>query len=220
MKQNTFFTIIYLLIALANIAAGFLDNDLLRYIFKPLIMISLLTWSVFWPDRRFVQRKVVFQIGMALACAGDIFLMLDGFFLQGLGAFLIMQLLYVATFWKEIRFPFAAGPLLFRVFGMTAVLVLILIVVLPHMTDPVLKAAVTVYAFVITLMALFASLRNSQVSNTSFIWVLSGAGLFMVSDTLIAFNAFVTKLADSHFWVMSTYMIAQFAIVRGMLKTR
>jgi uncharacterized membrane protein YhhN len=44
-----------------------------------------------------------------------------------------------------------------------------------------------------------------------------GAGFFMLSDTLLALNKFVTPLPLAPLWVLATYYAAQVLIVRGLL---
>jgi uncharacterized membrane protein YhhN len=49
--------------------------------------------------------------------------------------------------------------------------------------------------------------------------VALGAGFFMLSDTLLAINRFVSPLPMSQVWVLSTYYVAQVLIVVGMLRS-
>jgi hypothetical protein len=50
--------------------------------------------------------------------------------------------------------------------------------------------------------------------------VALGAGFFMLSDTLLAINRFVSPLPMSQVWVLSTYYAAQVLIVGGMLRAQ
>lgn len=220
MSKDRFFIAAYLLIALVILSADAAGYSGTRYFFKPLIMIGLLLWSFFTPDKREVSKKQVFGLGMVFACAGDIFLMWKGYFLHGLGAFLVMQVLYIAVFSKEITRPLRPASALVKGGAVLLALAFILAAVMGGLTEPALKIAVPVYAFTISLMTFSASLRDLRVSRASYFWVLAGAVCFMISDTLIAFNSFVSPVPNQHFWIMSTYMAAQFSIVKGLLKTR
>ena len=49
-------------------------------------------------------------------------------------------------------------------------------------------------------------------------WVAVGACVFMVSDSLIAINKFVTPVALSSLWILVTYYCAQMLIVHHSRK--
>jgi len=86
--------------------------------------------------------------------------------------------------------------------------------------DPVLKMAVAAYVGVISLMAAQAigraTVQGSQDSGAG--WVALGACVFMVSDSLIAINKFVTPVALSSLWILATYYVAQLLIVHNARK--
>lgn len=81
----------------------------------------------------------------------------------------------------------------------------------------VMKVPVAAYTVVITAMLLAALNRYGKVGRVSFLLVAAGAALFVASDSLIAINRFHTKLDHATLSVMSTYVIAQYLIVRGCL---
>ena len=66
---------------------------------KPMIMGSLLGFYIYTVR----NQSPIFILAIIFAMLGDIFLMFgtDSFFIIGLSCFLIMQLLYVITFWKD-----------------------------------------------------------------------------------------------------------------------
>ena len=53
-------------------------------------------------------------------------------------------------------------------------------------------------------------LRDAHASG-----VAAGAGLFMVSDALLAIDRFAQPLPMAAFWVLASYYAAQFLIVRN-----
>lgn len=81
-----------------------------------------------------------------------------------------------------------------------------------------LRLPVAAYVTVIALMAAQAMGRAAMLRTPGSIWVAVGAGFFMLSDTLLALNKFVSPLPLSQLWVLSTYYIAQVLIVRGLLR--
>lgn len=220
MNRDRIFIALYALIALLVLLAAVAGLRWLHLLTKPLIMITLLGWAVLSADSRpLKKKKPAFLAGLVFAWIGDVFLMFDGFFLHGLAAFLVMQVLYIFVFSGEIRRPLPLFSVFLKALILTMALGLILMIVMPHLSDAVLRMAVPVYAFTITAMT-FAAFLRTGMSSLSFRMVTVGAVLFMVSDTLIALNAFVQPVAHHHLWIMSTYMIAQFSIVKGMLKVR
>ena len=49
-------------------------------------------------------------------------------------------------------------------------------------------------------------------------WVLIGAVFFVTSDSILAINKFYCPVPNPLLWIMSTYLIAQFCLVKGILK--
>ena len=76
------------------------------------------------------------------------------------------------------------------------------------------------YMLVILTMATSAYLRRDNVGKVSYNFVLIGAILFLISDSLLAVNKFYTPLAYSNISIMFTYAFAQLFIVFGLLKQR
>ena len=54
--------------------------------------------------------------------------------------------------------------------------------------------------------------------NSSKYIVLLGAVFFVTSDSILAINKFHSPITLATFWIMLTYLIAQFCITYGILK--
>jgi len=80
-----------------------------------------------------------------------------------------------------------------------------------------MKIPVWVYALVIVTMFYSASLTllRPQWDSSAVILVISGAFLFVLSDTLLAYDRFVARIDGV--WVMITYHVAQIAIAGAVL---
>lgn len=146
---------------------------------------------------------------LVLSGTGDILLSLDGLFIPGLGAFLLAQLTYTALFltqfrWRVGRLPWAAVIL---AYALACTLFII-----PQTGD--LQLVTLVYMIAISLMAISAGFRD----DSQFLWVALGALIFMVSDTLIAIDKFVSPFAGSGVAIMATYYIAQLLICVGVIR--
>lgn len=48
--------------------------------------------------------------------------------------------------------------------------------------------------------------------------MLLGAAFFVTSDSILAINKFHAQIPLASFWIMITYLIAQFCITDGILK--
>ncbi len=60
--------------------------------------------------------------------------------------------------------------------------------------------------------------RKAKVNTKSFILVLSGAALFVISDSFIAMTLFVKRFWFSELLIGIPYFTAQFLIVQGLLR--
>jgi uncharacterized membrane protein YhhN len=60
--------------------------------------------------------------------------------------------------------------------------------------------------------------RNGRTSALSYSLTLFGALLFLTSDAILGLNRFVGPIENSHFFVMLTYIFAQWFIIEGLIK--
>ncbi|MCE7039520.1 lysoplasmalogenase [Dyadobacter sp. CY312] len=222
MKSKHLFTILYILIAVTEISADLAGLVWLVYIFKPLIILSLLVFVLKRQRISSTKKPVLFLAALVFALLGDILLMIQGvdLFIPGLGSFLMMQLLYIVLFRSDISSSIYVrtnikSALLFLVFALG-----LYVILFPYLPDPVMRTAVAIYALSIASMAWMAWLRKSFVSRTSFKMVFAGALFFMLSDSLIAIDRFLISVPFNTIWVMSTYAAAQYLIIMGILKTK
>jgi len=68
------------------------------------------------------------------------------------------------------------------------------------------------------LMLLSALNRYGKVNGLSYILVVIGAMLFVISDSLIAVNKFHMKINFAGVMIMITYVTAQYLIVLGCIR--
>jgi len=80
-----------------------------------------------------------------------------------------------------------------------------------------LKAPVLLYATALMLMVMTAIFRYGRTSDKSFRFILFGAILFMASDSTLAMNKFYSPVPFAGIWIMTTYIVAQYLIVRGAI---
>jgi len=223
------FAFFYFALGLTEIYVELRGIAFLKYGLKPLLMISL---AIFY----FTQSKAASKFDKLIITAlvfslfGDIALMLPPdskqlSFMAGLVSFLIAHVFYILGFAnniKESQKPLKAGEIFasalpFLAFGVSFFL---------YMKDDLHKMLLPVlfYTSVICTMGTTAALRNKRVNAASFIWVLAGAIIFILSDSTIALSKFVfspeNPLPYARLIIMALYITAQYLIAVGSLKKR
>lgn len=156
-------------------------------------------------------------LGLVFSTGGDILLLLEKnqgplFFYLGLGSFLIAQLFYIRTFLLlgPIRIPRTWGLLY-------ALYYLVFIGLLYAAMDPPLLIAVVLYGLTLTAMA-WNSWRTSGGTSLVSNLAVAGAILFVASDSLLAINRFSSPVPSAGFWIMTTYILAQYLIAEGIAR--
>ncbi|TDB65995.1 lysoplasmalogenase [Arundinibacter roseus] len=177
---------------------------------KPLLMPFLI--GLVWQKSRSFKGNELLLSALLFSWLGDILLMFSGemYFLAGLGAFLVAQLVYIRLFSKTATFE------LIRALPFLAYMGLVLGGPLHGTLPEPLQVPIYFYMGAIISMGIMAALRLGQLPGYDF--VLVGAILFILSDSFIALNKFSTPIPYSGIWVMLTYGLAQFFIVWGCLK--
>lgn len=150
---------------------------------------------------------------LCLSALGDVLLALDfpNQFVFGLGAFLLAQLTYATNFLRAADFRCKRSAL--RGLPLIGAALLLAQLLLPATGE--LAPAVLVYLLAILAMALAAAAHRGDSAA-----LFAGAAIFMVSDTLIALNKFVTPLPLSGTAIMLTYYGAQALLLYGIGRAR
>jgi uncharacterized membrane protein YhhN len=183
---------------------------------------SLILPLLIWLYLRFIGGKgnrfhSLIIIALVFSWIGDVTLQLtqfhESFFLVGLGIYLITQLIYLVAF---IITP-GKNVLFFRKIYLLVPVALygwgILFLLSEGLGD--MKGPVTIYTVVILSMLLAAANRETKVNRQSFLLVLAGAILFVLSDSLIAINKFTQPFELARIASMSSYITAQYLIATG-----
>lgn len=214
------FLLAYLVLALLELYAETLlpERPALRLFAKPALLTALSLYFFLQTRGRRTRRDAVFQTALAFAWLGDVLLMREDGFLAGLGAFLVMQVLYAVVFWKTpFRFLWQLPSRRVRVATVLLLLFAAWVFLKIQPNLGALTVPVAAYLLVILTMALAAFNRLGRVPTVSFRLVAVGAVLFVISDGCIA----LTRFGDAGWlsWlVMPTYAAAQYLIVEGVLR--
>lgn len=212
LKTYIGFCILYLSILFLNMQ-GF---DLyMKPLILPFLMI-LVTFSKNFPTKKTLLTALLFS------WIGDVILLFSDkgelYFIFGLVSFLVSHLVYIVFFNKQqttrendSKVQFWLG--VFLILGYFAFMIFTLFPKLGPLKIPVL-----VYAIVITTMLFFAFKGSLKWSIPANKYIFVGAIVFVSSDSVLAFNKFYTPIEHASFYIMATYCLAQYLIVKGILK--
>ncbi|WP_406107695.1 lysoplasmalogenase [Streptomyces sp. NBC_01003] len=177
-------------------------TDLVHAVAKPLLMPLLAASVVVRGGPRLLTAALLFGWG------GDLLLLFDAdlAFLAGMGSFAAGHVCYLVLF-KRAGTPRARGGLLAAAYGIALVTTVALL--WPDLPAD-MRGPVAGYSLLLTAMA-YGSSRMGRTAG----W---GGALFLLSDTLIATGvADWPQLPRPDFWVMLTYVAAQYLLARGVL---
>ena len=171
-----------------------------------IIPIGLLAWAALNAGSSKV-RSILLTALFFSAC-GDLLLAFD-LFIYGVAAFLLAQLSYAIIFksyWQGIYNRWQLSLLLI-IYMLVMVWLLI-----PNLGD--LQLPVMAYFLAIATMGLLAVQSSLPMR-----WAVMGAVLFIISDSFIAINKFISPFPFESYWIMSSYYAAQFMLVTGFIKS-
>lgn len=209
---------LYSVVLLAHLIGIGMDNEVLARLTKPHLMVIL--GFLMWEQTRGIKNRLitVFIAAQFFSWCGDILLMntvTPVFFLYGLGAFLLAQLLYSFFFYRimqkeKIKFSWL---LFFPVLIYYSVLISWLAPQLGALKTPVI-----IYGAIISTMLLLALHMLYMPAVRSGRLFMVGALLFVASDSALAINKFSSPFPESGLVIMITYGLAQFFLAAGALQ--
>lgn len=217
LKRNGTF-IFYFLLVFLNLWAAWFKIDGLNLITKPLLLPTLIGIVLLAGKKNGL--RFIFIAALLFSSLGDVLLLFvnenANFFIGGLISFLLAHMAYI-IFFTKIKGESRAKPKLFYLY---IFLVIVFCVELLYVLFPglgTMKIPVTIYAVVISLMLMVSMFIYFKVSPVAGKYFVSGALLFVASDSLLAFNKFYMPFFQAGFFIMLTYCLAQFCLVKGYI---
>lgn len=167
--------------------------------------------------------STLITVGLIFCSGGDIFLEMEAeaegpredLFVYGLASFLVGHLFYIAAFHTGLHF---VSMLPFYGYGL-----MMFFLLWDNIPDKML-GPVFGYAMVIATMAHKAWARSDTKigTSTSQSYAIAGAFIFVLSDSIIAWNKFGGKdmppIPNGKLWVMLTYYTAQLFISASVVE--
>jgi len=207
----------YIVIVVLDLISSSIEElGVFRYFTKPSILITLLIFFV--KNSSGLTKKInkYMLLAIIFSLMGDVFLLFDKidslFFIGGLASFLMAHIFYVLVFAKNRNKD--RKRIVFLIFTLVYGVILFCVI---QKSLKALFVPVLIYMIIILIMSNMAYLRKGVVPQLSYSLVFIGSLFFMLSDSLLAINMFYTTLFMGNILIMSTYAIAQFLIVYGVL---
>lgn len=165
------------------------------------------------------RMHLIMFAGLTFSWAGDVVLELSKYnnamFILGLVCFLLAHIMYLTVFFIT---PGNNSILSSRIYLLLPVIIYGVILVSCLFDDLAeMRLPVILYTIIILTMLTGAINRKGKVDKSSFYLVLTGAILFVISDSVLAVSKFSLPFASSGIVIMSTYIIAQYLIVAGYI---
>ena len=215
MKKN-YWIILFSTILFVNLSGIYLNNEALQYASKPFLVIILIAYFLLQTRLWKSNLKKWTLTALFFSWVGDILLIFQPkdeiFFLLGLSAFLLAHIFYIVFFHNiRIREGIKSSWLLL-------LLVVIYYAILITILSPYLgkmKLPVCIYGIVISFMFLLAMHMLFIKNKTAGYWMMIGALLFVMSDSILAINKFYQPFEFAGIIIMLTYGLAQLFITQG-----
>ncbi len=218
MKKN-YWILLFTVVLIGDLVGIQLQNGMLQMIFKPLIIPVVIGYfdSSVKEITKGLAKWVLFALLFSLL--GDVLLMFQEkksiFFLLGLSAFLVAHIFYI-IFFRHVR-------TIEKVKGNPWLLVVVMIyyaalISLLYSTLADMKVPVLVYGVIISFMFMLAMHMLFIKNKSAGKWMMSGALLFVISDSVLAIDKFYQPFEAAGVLIMLTYGLAQLFIVMGAIQ--
>lgn len=194
--------------ATMTVAAHALDRRSLVYVFKPLATALLLLLVAAGPSATSSPYTMAILAGLFFSLLGDVFLMLPSDrFRSGLTSFLLAHACYVFAFLTDspLAAPLPPFALVLAAGG----------AVLPALWPGIparLRPPVAAYVALLLVMAAQAASRAAHLHTAPALHASLGAVLFVLSDSLLAWNRFRRPFPGAQALIHATYFPAQWLI--------
>ncbi len=213
-----FFLLLFVVIAALELVSEFTGNRTMHLATKPFIALLPLVIALSGKAVRDVSAKRYIVAGLIFSWVGDCVLMFRSEYswalLAGLGAFMLAHICYIFSYRVGSNGTFTLTYfVVVPILGYGIVLYSVLAPYLGGMNIPV-----AVYAVILLGMLIAALERFSRTHRLSYRLVSIGAALFVISDSVLAWNIFVQESVLARIVLMSSYSAAQMLITLGMVR--
>lgn len=203
----------FVLISVLDIIGIIFKVESLLYVFKPFILLSLL----FLYSKSVSETNTWYATALIFSFFGDVFLMYPGQipFKIGLISFLIAHILFIKIVMGRIK-NVSFLNILTAVIPFAVFFLLLIYIIKDSLGE--LFMPVIIYGFTISMFGVVSLINYVETKSKEAIWMLIGAIVFMISDTILAINKFYNPAHIFEVGIMVTYILAQYLIFRSMVQ--
>jgi len=177
-----------------------------KILFKLIPMLLIICYAYLqFPSKKSMTPWIIL-IGLCFCMFGDGLLR---WFVVGLSAFLIGHLFYLTGFLRRWHFSKARLAMIVPLALYAFIISREIVAALLRDGNNALVIPVLLYITVISCMAWAAIMTGNK-------WAIIGSLLFVVSDSILSWNMFVSTVPFSGPLIMTTYYTAQFLIARSI----
>jgi len=217
--KKTQWIVLFLIVLLVNIVAIQVENELLEMTSKPMLMLLLIGFFIIQTGHERDPLKRWIIVALFFSWVGDILLMFQSknelFFMLGLCAFLLAHIFYI-IFFHLVRIRENVKSNLWLLLLVVTYYAVLISFLSPYLGK--MKLPVRVYGIVISFMFMLAMhmlfLKNKNAGR----WMMFGALLFVISDSLLAVNKFYLSFSFAGILIILTYGLAQLFITEGAIR--
>ncbi len=210
MEKSKIALSIFVLVSLLDIIGILFNLPILVQLFKPFILLSLITLYALSVS----VRNKMYILALIFSFLGDVFLMFEGalFFIFGLVSFLIAHLFFIKIVIQRLQ-KSSFFAIIFSVIPFL-ILFLCLILFLKNYLNELL-IPVIIYGFTISTFGVVSLLDFINTKSKKSLFMLIGAVFFISSDSILAINKFYHATVVFNVIIMLTYIVAQYFIYKS-----
>jgi uncharacterized membrane protein YhhN len=183
------------------------DPAPLKVTFKLIPMVLIIIYAYLHFNTNPKPTQWIILTGLFICMLGDG--LIAGSFIFGLAAFLAGHLFYLFGFTRTWKFSKKRFAMIILIFCYSFLISNELVKALIKNGNSNLVIPVIAYVLVISLMAWSAIMTGNK-------WAIGGSILFVLSDSILSWNMFVSGVPQSSLLIMSTYYTAQFLIAHSL----
>ncbi len=217
--QKKFWIILFVFVFIAELTGIQLKNGTIQFVCKPLLMATLIMYFLSQTKIRKINLKKWILAALFFSWLGDVLLLFQErnsfFFLLGLSAFLIAHIFYI-IFFNSIRLLENIKSNLWFLLIIVIYYSVLITILSPWLGD--MKLPVRIYGIVISFMFMLAMHMLFIKNKTTGRWMVVGALLFVISDSVLAINKFYQSFEAAGIIIMLTYGLAQLFITEGAIR--
>ena len=203
-------TILFFVVAISDVIGIISNITWLQIVSKPLIILTLIVLYYFSTE----QRNKWYFLALFFSFLGDVFLLdKNGYFLLGIGSFLITQILFIKLIISQLT-KVPVHHIIITLLPFAVYFTVLISTIKENLTEFLIP--VVIYGITISFFGMVSLLNYFINKSKRSVVLLIGAVLFIASDSMIALNKFHEPKIIYPIAIMITYIFAQYLIYRFM----